>query len=52
METIGSYRLGKTIGKGSYGKVRLGFHMETNRQVLIVYFVYLCMFLSMFCLVL
>lgn len=29
------YRLGKTIGKGSYGKVRLGTHSETGKQVAI-----------------
>lgn len=33
MESIGLYHLGKTIGKGSYGKVRLGVHSETGKQV-------------------
>lgn len=33
METIGSYKLGKTLGKGTYGKVKLGVHMETGEQV-------------------
>jgi len=33
MESIGLYRLGKTIGKGSYGKVRLAVHSETGKQV-------------------
>lgn len=33
METVGAYRLGKTLGKGSYGKVKLGVHSETGTQV-------------------
>lgn len=33
METIGAYKLGKTLGKGTYGKVKLGVHMETGEQV-------------------
>lgn len=37
MESIGLYQLGKTIGKGSYGKVRLGVHTETGKQVLLYF---------------
>lgn len=30
---IGSYRVQKIIGQGTYGKVRLGTHLETNEKV-------------------
>lgn len=33
MDTIGSYRLGKTIGQGNYAKVRIAEHVETGLQV-------------------
>ena len=31
--TIGKYTLGDTLGKGGYGKVKLGTDMETGEQV-------------------
>jgi len=30
---IGKYRLGKTIGKGNFAKVKLAKHMPTGREV-------------------
>ena len=33
VETVGAYRLGKTLGKGSYGKVKLGVHEKSGKQV-------------------
>jgi serine/threonine protein kinase len=30
---VGDYRLEKTIGQGTYGKVKLGIHMKTNEKV-------------------
>ncbi|KAI7902854.1 kinase-like domain-containing protein [Cokeromyces recurvatus] len=35
IKTVGCYSLGKTIGKGSYGKVKIGIHKLTCRQVAI-----------------
>jgi 5'-AMP-activated protein kinase catalytic alpha subunit/MAP/microtubule affinity-regulating kinase len=32
-ETIGHYLLEKTIGKGTFGKVRLGRHLLTGEKV-------------------
>lgn len=29
-EVIGSYRLGKTLGKGTFGKVKEAVHLPTN----------------------
>ena len=31
--TIGQYRVGKTIGEGTFGKVKLGTHLLTNEKV-------------------
>jgi len=31
---IGNYLIDKTIGQGTYGKVKLGFHMTTKEKVL------------------
>jgi serine/threonine protein kinase len=33
ISTIGSYSLGKTIGEGSFGKVKLAVHNLTNVKV-------------------
>jgi len=30
---VGDYRLEKTIGQGTYGKVKLGIHVKTNEKV-------------------
>jgi len=30
---VGDYRLEKTIGQGTYGKVKLGIHIKTNEKV-------------------
>ncbi|KAI8875849.1 Pkinase-domain-containing protein [Backusella circina FSU 941] len=35
IKTIGCYTIGETIGEGSYGKVKLGVHQLTSRQVAI-----------------
>lgn len=32
---IGNYRVEKTIGQGTYGKVRLGIHLETKEKVIL-----------------
>ena len=32
---VGDYRVSRTIGQGTYGKVRLGYHSETNEKVII-----------------
>jgi serine/threonine protein kinase len=32
---IGNYRLEKTIGEGTFGKVKLGLHLPTEEQVAI-----------------
>ena len=31
--TIGHYVLGKTLGEGTFGKVKLGTHILTNEKV-------------------
>ncbi|KAJ3301523.1 hypothetical protein HDV03_000699 [Kappamyces sp. JEL0829] len=33
--SFGPYRLGKTIGQGEFGKVKLGYHLQSNREVAI-----------------
>ncbi|OMJ90746.1 hypothetical protein SteCoe_6823 [Stentor coeruleus] len=33
--TIGNYQLGKTIGEGTFGKVKLGIHIQTQEKVAI-----------------
>ena len=33
--TIGAYTLGKTIGEGTFGKVKLGTHLSTGEKVAI-----------------
>ena len=35
---VGDYRLEKVIGQGTYGKVRLGAHIETGENVIIFEF--------------
>lgn len=35
VNTIGNYSLGKTIGEGTFGKVKLGVHIQTNENVAI-----------------
>ena len=32
---IGNYIMGKTIGKGTFGKVKLGVHKQTQEKVAI-----------------
>ncbi|KAL7748383.1 hypothetical protein RI367_006345 [Sorochytrium milnesiophthora] len=32
---IGSYKIDKTLGQGTYGKVKLGIHLHTNEKVAI-----------------
>ena len=34
-KTIGQYILGKSIGEGTFGKVKLGTHILTNEKVAI-----------------
>jgi len=31
MSKLGNYILGKTIGFGTFGKVKLGYHIITNK---------------------
>jgi serine/threonine protein kinase len=38
---IGSYIIGKTIGEGTFGRVKLGVHKETNQLVIESYSIYL-----------
>ena len=33
VRTIGQYELGKTIGEGTFGKVKLGTHTLTSEKV-------------------
>jgi 5'-AMP-activated protein kinase catalytic alpha subunit len=33
VKTVGHYNIGKTIGQGTFGKVKLGFHTLTNEKV-------------------
>ena len=33
--SIGNYQLGRTIGQGTFGKVKLGTHMQTDEKVAI-----------------
>jgi len=43
---VGDYRLEKTIGQGTYGKVKLGIHMKTNEKVIFFfYFLYFNIFI-------
>jgi len=30
---LGNYKIGKSIGEGTFGKVRLGFHILTEEKV-------------------
>jgi serine/threonine protein kinase len=30
---FGPYRLGRTIGQGEFGKVKLGYHMQSGKEV-------------------
>ncbi len=32
---IGNYRLEKTIGEGTFGKVKLGIHIPTEEKVIL-----------------
>jgi serine/threonine protein kinase len=34
-QIFGPYRLGQTIGQGEFGKVKLGYHLESNLEVAI-----------------
>ena len=34
-QIIGNYRIEKTIGEGTFGKVKLGIHIPTEEQVAI-----------------
>ena len=33
---IKNYKIGKTIGKGTFGKVKLGIHVPTGERVIFV----------------
>lgn len=33
IKIVGNYRLGRTLGEGTYGKVKLGVHMTTGQEV-------------------
>jgi 5'-AMP-activated protein kinase catalytic alpha subunit len=33
LKVVGNYNIGKTIGQGTFGKVKLGFHDYTNEKV-------------------
>jgi len=33
-QTIGQYKLGKTIGEGTFGKVKIGVHTLTQEKVM------------------
>jgi serine/threonine protein kinase len=35
VKTIGNYTIGKSIGEGTFGKVKLGTHLTTNDKVAI-----------------
>ena len=35
LKQIGQYRIGKALGEGTFGTVRLGQHMETKQKVAI-----------------
>ena len=35
IKNIGHYAIGKTIGEGTFGKVKLGTHILTGEKVLI-----------------
>lgn len=37
---IGDYIIGKSIGKGTFGKVKKGVHAKTNEKVTIKYIIY------------
>ena len=34
-DVIGNYKIGKVLGKGAYGQVKLGIHLLTGRTVAI-----------------
>jgi serine/threonine protein kinase len=36
---IGNYILGKSIGEGTFGKVKLGVHIPTGEKVLLILYV-------------
>jgi 5'-AMP-activated protein kinase catalytic alpha subunit len=33
LKNVGHYNIGKTIGQGTFGKVKLGFHTFTDEKV-------------------
>lgn len=33
VKVIGNYRIGETIGQGTFGKVKLGIHLVTSEKV-------------------
>jgi len=46
---VGDYRLEKTIGQGTYGKVKLGIHVKTNEKVIInIILLYIYIFIYIF----
>jgi len=46
---VGDYRLEKTIGQGTYGKVKLGIHMKTNEKVIYIFIsLYLYIFIFLY----
>lgn len=38
-QIVGQYMLGKTIGEGTFGKVKLAAHMPTGEKVMILYLI-------------
>jgi len=37
-KVIGDYRLAKTIGQGSMGKVKIAIHQKTGEKVIIIFY--------------
>ena len=46
LKRIGNYILSNTIGTGTFNKVKLGIHLQTNEKVVNALFL-LCLFLSL-----
>jgi hypothetical protein len=46
---VGNYVILKTIGEGSFAKVRLGIHLITEMKVSFFICLHVCMILFLFC---